>query len=80
MFYPLNLIRRERLCDGDLVEKVKLAEVAEHWLWGLNEVNEHRLKAIPMEVMEGVLWAIIREGMVRNSHYVHLPLLLVTNL
>ena len=80
MLDPLNLVWRERLCNGDLMKEMILAEVAEHRLWSLNEVNEHRLKAIAAKILEGVCWSIFGEGTFRNSHYIHLPLFLITDL
>ena len=62
------------------MEVLNFTKEAEYRLWGLNEVNEHRLKAIVTEVVDGVLWAVVREGTIRDSYYVHPPLLLVTDL
>ena len=77
---PLDLIWRERLGDGDLMEVLNFTEEAENRLRRFNEVNEHRLKAIATEIVEGILWVILGEGTLGNSHYVHPPLLLVTDL
>ena len=77
---PLDLIRRERLGNGDLMEVLNFTEEAENWLWSFNKINEHRLKAVATEIVEGILWVILGEGTLGNSHYVHPPLLLVTDL
>ena len=62
------------------MEVLDFTEVAENWLRSLDEVNEHRLKAIVTEILEGVLRAVVGEGMIRDSYYVHPPLFLVTDL
>ena len=80
MLDPLNLIWRERLSNRNLMEVLNFTEVAENWLRSLNEVNEHRLKAVAMEIVEGVLRAVVREETIRDSYYVHPPLFLVTDL
>ena len=56
---PLDLIRRERLSDGDLMEVLNFTEEAENWLRRFNEVNEHRLKAVATEIVEGILRVIL---------------------
>ena len=77
---PFNLIGGEGVGDGNLVERVVVTEVAEHRLWRLNEVDQHRLKAIATEIVEGNLRFVVGERTAGSSHHVHLPLLLVTNL
>lgn len=62
------------------MEMLNFAEEAENWLRGLDKVDEHRLKAIATEIVEGVLWAIVGEKTIGNSYYVHPPLLLIADL
>ena len=62
------------------MEVLNFTEEAENWLWRFNEVNEHCLKAVATEIMEGILRVIVGERTLGNSHYVHPPLLPVTDL
>ena len=59
---------------------MELAKVAEYWFRGLNEVNEHHLKSVAMELMQGNLRFVVSQRLARTSHNIHLPLLLVTDL
>ena len=59
---------------------LNFTEEAENRFRSFNEVNEHRLKAVATEIVKGILRVILGEGTLGNSHYVHPPLLLVTDL
>lgn len=62
------------------MQPLVLTEIAEDWFRRLNNIQQHQLKVVVLQGVEGDSWLEVPERAIRGTHYVHLQMHVVSYL